>query len=251
MLDSLRLDGRVAVVTGASSGLGMQFARALHDGGATVIGAARRKDRLDALADELPRFTPAPCDVSIAGDRVAVIDEVVRRHGAIDVLVNNAGITSQRPAEAERLEEFREVIDVDLVAVAHLAQLAAAQMLPRRRGAIVNVASVYAFGASGKVPQASYVAAKHAVVGLTREHAVQWASRGIRVNALCPGFFLTELTADHLSGAAAAAFLRARVPMQRPGAVGELDAALLFLASDASSYVTGSTLLVYGGYTAA
>jgi len=245
-----RLDGRVAVVTGASSGLGDRFARVLHAAGATVVVAARRKDRLDALVADLPGATAVACDVSETLDRERLIRDVVERHGTIDVLVNNAGIGHTVSIEDETLDVFRTAIEVNLTAIWHLSKLAGEVMVGQRRGSIVNIASMLGVVASTPVKQAHYAASKGAVINLTRELACQWARKGVRVNALAPGWFPTEMTAGMESDEAAVSFVKTHCPMARMGEVRELDGALLLLASDAGSYITGETLLVDGGWTA-
>ena len=245
------LDGRVAIVTGASGGLGERFARVLHDAGAEVVGAARRVDRLEALADELERFTAVPCDVSRDDDLARLVDTTVAAHERIDVLVNNAGISdAQDAAEAEDPDRFRGVVDVNLNAAFVLSTLCARFMLEQEAGSIVNISSVHGLVAASPNKQAAYVASKTGLVGLTRELACQWATRGVRVNAIAPGYFASELTEEMFAAESGMAWITRNTPMRRPGEAHELDGALLFLASDASSYVTGQVMAVDGGFTA-
>ena len=245
------LDGRVAIVTGASGGLGARFAKVLHDAGASVMGAARRVDRLEALAGDLERFTPVACDVSDDDALAALVDATVAAHERVDVLVNNAGISdAQDAAEGEDPARFRSVIDVNLNAAFVLSTLCARFMLEEGAGSIVNISSVHGLVAAAPNKQAAYVASKSGLVGLTRELACQWATRGVRVNAIAPGYFASELTEEMFAAESGMAWITRNTPMRRPGESHELDGALLFLASDASSYVTGQVLAVDGGFTA-
>jgi NAD(P)-dependent dehydrogenase (short-subunit alcohol dehydrogenase family) len=249
-LDAYRLDDRVVVLTGASSGLGVGFARALAAVGAHLVLAARRTDRLGKLAAELAgagtRVVTHTTDVSVPEDCRAVARRAVEEFGRIDVLINNAGVGVVVPASCDTPESFSSVVDVNLSGTFWMAQACAPVMPPG--SSIVNVSSV--LGLVGpRFPQASYAASKAGVIGLTRDLAQEWSGRkGIRVNALCPGYFRTEMTAV---GADALQDLLARHSiLGRFGEQRELDSALLFLASPASSYVTGTTLTVDGGFTA-
>jgi NAD(P)-dependent dehydrogenase (short-subunit alcohol dehydrogenase family) len=243
-----RLDGRVTVVTGASSGLGAHFARLLTAAGAQVALAARREAPLRALAAELPGSIAVPCDVTLPEDRERLVHAVAERLGPVDVLVNNAGLSAVAPAETQRPDTFAQVVSVNLNSVFALSAALAAGMLDRGRGSIVNIASVYGLVGSGSLPQAAYAASKGGLVNLTRELAAQWAGRGVRVNALCPGWFRSELTAEMLDTERGRSWIERRTPMRRVGELHELDGALLFLAGDTSSYVTGAALPVDGGY---
>jgi NAD(P)-dependent dehydrogenase (short-subunit alcohol dehydrogenase family) len=245
-----RLDGRVAVVTGASSGIGARFAEVLHAAGATVIAVARREDRLQTLADECDGIIPLAADLATAPAREELVARVLEEHGKVDVLVNNAGIGFPWPAEDESLEHWSSVIEINQTAVFHLCQLCGRSMLERGSGVIVNVASILGLVASGQIPQISYTASKGAVVNMTRELAVQWARRGIRVNAIAPGWFLSEMTQEMFDDEGGRTFIRRNTPMGRPGEMAELDGALLYLASDASTYTTGAILAVDGGWVA-
>jgi NAD(P)-dependent dehydrogenase (short-subunit alcohol dehydrogenase family) len=252
VLQPFRLDGRTAIVTGASSGLGDRFARVLAAAGATVVAAARRADRLDALAEEVgPAVIPVPCDVASDGDIERLVATALERCGQIVVLVNNAGTGAPFAAEDEPMDHFRSVLDVNLNGLFFLTQLTARHMLERRSGSIINIASILGLVASTPIKQASYCASKGAVVNLTRELGAQWARKGVRVNAIAPGWFPSEMTDENMFGNEdAMQFLRRNCPMGRGGETQELDGALLFLAGDASSYVTGETLTVDGGWTA-
>ena len=245
-----RLDGRTAIVTGASSGLGDRFARVLHAAGANVVIAARRGDRLAALADELEGTLAVECDVANDADLERLVTEAIDAHGRIDVLVNNAGIGTPVAAEDEPLEDFRRVMDVNLNAVFALSQLVGRHMLANSSGSIINIASILGLVASAPIKQASYTASKGALVNLTRELGCQWARKGVRVNAIAPGWFPSEKTVDMFEVGPSADFLKRNTPLGRGGAVDELDGVLLFLAGDASSYVIGQTIAVDGGWTA-
>jgi len=247
------LDGRVAIVTGASSGLGERFARVLHAAGASVMAAARRIDRLEALAASVgddTRFAVMPCDVTSDADCERLTSAAAGRFGRVDVLVNNAGKAYTLPAEVETPDQFREVIDVNLNGLFVLSQSVGRTMIEQGSGSIVNVASMLGLVASTPVKQASYCASKGAVVNLTRELAAQWARKGVRVNALAPGWFPSEMTAEMVVDESSIAFVQRTCPMGRFGDPAELDGALLFLASDASSYCTGQTIAIDGGWTA-
>jgi NAD(P)-dependent dehydrogenase (short-subunit alcohol dehydrogenase family) len=244
------LEGRVAIVTGASSGIGTQMARALHDAGATVVVAARRVDRLQAIADELDRSLVVPCDVANDRDLDELVEATMDNYGKIDVLVNNAGIGAPIAALDEPVDEFRQTIAVNLTATFALCQKAGRHMLAAGQGSIVNVASVLGLVGAGMFASASYASSKGAVVQLTRDLAAQWARQGVRVNALAPGWFETEMTAEMFADEKAMTLVRRKTPMARPGRAGELDGALIYLASDASSFMTGQVITVDGGWTA-
>src|SRR5205807_10619848 len=188
------------------------------------------------------------CDVTDDDDRVRLIEAALDRHGRIDVLVNNAGVGTPQPAEEEPVARFREVVDINLTGAFGLSQLAGGHMLAAGHGSIVNVISILGVVGVGRIPFASYVSSKGGLLALTRELAAQWARRGVRVNALAPGWFKTEMTADMFADERSMVWVARNAPMGRPGAPHELDGALLFLASDASSYVTGQVICVDGGW---
>jgi NAD(P)-dependent dehydrogenase (short-subunit alcohol dehydrogenase family) len=248
------LNGRVAVVTGASSGLGVGFARALAQAGANLVLAARRADRLESLAAELreagAEVLPVACDVTDPDQVEALKDACLERFGRADILVNNAGTTEIVPAENESEEAFLRVLNVNLNGTFYCAQRFGRVMLEAGQGSIINVASILGFVGSGSIPQAGYVASKGAVVNLTRELAAQWARRGVRVNGIAPGFFRSEMTEEMFSDERSMSWLRRKTPAGRPGEVKELYGAVIYLASDASTYVTGQTIAVDGGWTA-
>ncbi|NMO88269.1 SDR family NAD(P)-dependent oxidoreductase [Actinomycetospora sp. TBRC 11914] len=244
------LTDRVVVITGASSGIGASAARCFADRGARVVLAARRKERLDELAADLPGAVPVACDVADPDACAALVDRAIAECGRLDVLVNNAGTHHVGPAEDEPVETFSAVVDLNLTSVFALSQAAARPMLAVGRGSIITIASVFGLNGAGQVPQASYSASKGAVVNLTRELGAQWARRGVRVNAIAPAFFSTEMTTAMFDDEGATRWMRRKTPMGRAGELDELHGALVYLASDASSYVTGTTLPVDGGWTA-
>ena len=246
-LDAFRLDNRVVVLTGASSGLGVGFARALGAVGADLVLAARRVENMETLARELRedgvRVVVQAADVSQPEDCQAVATRAAEEFGRVDVLVNNAGTASATPALRETPETFRRVVDVNLAGCLWMAQ-ACVPLMPVG-SAIVNVASVLSHIAP-RFPNAAYAASKAGVLGLTRDLAQEWTGRrGIRVNALCPGYFATEMTSDGRN--VIETMLAEHSILPRFGEQEELDSALIFLASRASSYVTGASLVVDGG----
>ncbi|MEP1126605.1 MAG: SDR family oxidoreductase [Ilumatobacter sp.] len=245
-----RLDGQVAIVTGASSGLGERFARVLAAVGASVVLAARRADRLEALAAELPGSLAVAADLSVAKDRERLVARTLERFGRVDVLVNNAGIGEATRIEDETLEQFRFAMEVNVTAIWHLSKLCGESMIAAGSGSIINVASMLGHVASAPIKQAHYCASKGAVINMTREFAAQWGRKGVRVNALSPGWFESEMTAGMESDESSQAFVKANAMLPRMGHADELDGALLLLASRAGGYMTGHSLLVDGGWTA-
>jgi NAD(P)-dependent dehydrogenase (short-subunit alcohol dehydrogenase family) len=248
ILDRFRIDDRVAIVTGASSGLGVAFAAALAEAGADVVLGARREGRLAAtrkLVEDAGR--PAITvrnDIARPEDCQQFVDAAMAAFGRVDMLVNNAGVGTSIPASRETPEQFRSVVDVNLNGSYWMAQVCARVM--RRGSSIVNIASVLGL-TSADIPQAAYSASKAGLIGLTRDLAEQWTGRkGIRVNALAPGYFESEMT-DQFEGDYIERTIISRTLERRIGHPDELSAALIFLVSDAASYVTGITLPVEGG----
>lgn len=249
VLDNFRLDGRIAIVTGASSGLGVAFAQALAEAGADVVLAARRVDKLADTA-ALVRATgrralPVATDIAEPDQCAALVDAAMTEFGRVDVLVNNAGIATAHPATRETPDQFRSVLDINLSGSYWTAQACGKVMQPG--SSIVNISSILGLTTAG-LPQAAYSASKAGIVGLTRDLAQQWGVRkGIRVNALAPGFFASEMTDQYHDGYLDS--LASRMVLGRTGDAAELAATLIWLASDAAGYVTGQTIAVDGGVT--
>lgn len=249
-VDRFRLDGRVAVVTGASSGLGEGIARALAQAGARVAVVARRYERLAKLADEIGGC-PVACDLAEMAEVAEVVPAVHDQLGAPEILVNAAGsYVSRERAEDEKLDAIRRTLDLNLVAPFVLAQHVYPHMAAVGRGAIVNISSIGGQVGIPGIPQASYAASKLGLSGLTTELAVQWARSGIRVNTIAPGFFRSELTAAMYTDERTTTWLHRNTPLPWDGTVDDFTGAVLWLVGDASRYVTGQTIIIDGGWTA-
>ncbi|WP_326709389.1 SDR family oxidoreductase [Streptomyces sp. NBC_01474] len=244
------LEGRTAIVTGASAGLGARFAAVLAQAGATVFAAARRIDRLKELADTDARIHPVACDVATEADRERLAETALAATGRIDILVNNAAVSGETRAEDESPDAFADVLGVNLTAPFHLSRLTAEAPGPPGGRSIINVSSILGLVSASPLGGASYSASKAGLIGLTRELAGQWGSGGTRVNALAPGWFRTEMTAELFADERSSRWVGRNTLLGRGGDGHELDGALLFLASDASTYCTGQVLTVDGGWTA-
>lgn len=248
------LSGRVAIVTGGSSGLGVQFAQTLAAAGADIVLAARRTELLRTVAEDIEstgrRCVAIPTDVSNKNDCISLVESAVEEMGGVHILVNNAGISTTKPAHHESAEDFTSVLDVNLTGAYFMAQAFARNcIVASHGGSIVNVSSVLGI-TGGTTPQAGYSASKAGLLGLTRDLAMQWSGRkGIRVNALAPGFFASEMTGPLLEDAEQLELLTQRTALGRLGEPAELSGALLLLASDAGSYISGVTLAVDGGWS--
>lgn len=249
------LKGKVALVTGGSRGLGKEMAEGLAEAGATLMLLARREQWLTPAVEEFRargfRCESALCDVSDADDVQAAVDRTIAAFGQIDILINNAGVTWGTPAEDMPLDKWKMVLDINLTGAFLFSQKAGREMLKRKSGNIINVASIA--GLQGTMENGQhilgYVAAKGGLIAMTRELAAKWARRGIRVNAIAPGFFPSRMTEKILL--ADQPQIEAAVPMGRVGGEGELKGVAVFLASAASGYITGQAIVVDGGSTIA
>lgn len=248
------LHGRVAVVTGASSGIGVQFAEILAKQGANVAVLARRKDRLDALVKKLEanggKALAVKCDVTDIASIKEAANTVIEKFGKVDILVNNAGGASPSSVpEKTSDEDWDHVIELDLNSCFRVAREFGKNMILNKYGRIINIASMYGL-VGGQIGSLSYHTAKGGVINMTRALAAEWATHNITVNSIGPGFFESELTEEAFSNAEFQQYVTLKCPMGRTGNPGELDSALIFLAADESTYVTGQTIYVDGGWTA-
>jgi 2-deoxy-D-gluconate 3-dehydrogenase len=252
ILDAFRLDGRVALVTGGNRGLGQACAVALAEAGADValLGRSAPERTRELVTALRRRVVHVPGDLGLAGpaELAAAVDAVLAQLGRLDILVNNAGIIRRAPAAEFSADDWDEVMTVDLDAVFHLSQAAGRVMLARGGGRIINIASMLSFQGGIRVP--AYTAAKHAVVGLTRALANEWAGAGVNVNAVAPGYMATDNTAPLRADPARAQAILDRIPAGRWGTPDDLKGAVVFLASDAARYLHGAVLPVDGGWLA-
>lgn len=248
------LSGRVAIVTGGSRGLGREMAEGLAEAGASLMLCARREEWLTPAVTELHAQGIAVeglvCDVANAGQVQAVVDKTIAAYGKVDILINNAGVTWGARPEDLPLDKWQKVIDVNLTGAFLFSQAAGREMLKREYGRIINVASIAGLHSSVNGPHyAAYAASKAGLMGLTRELAASWGRRNIRVNAIAPGFFHSRLADPAIPQAEPA--IKANCPIPRVGAAGEMKGVAVFLAADASNYVTGQVIVVDGGRTIA
>ena len=247
------LKGRVALVTGASSGLGVQFAKALARQGADVAIAARRIDRLEQVKKEVEllgvKCLAIKCDVGCTDEIVAMVEKIKAEFGRIDILVNNAGIAKILPAETQTDEEWLATVNVNINAVYYVAREVGKVMIEQKYGRIINIGSICSQVGMAELPITAYNTSKGAVAMFSKSLANEWAKHNITVNCLGPGYFLSEMTENLVGTPAFDNMLKAYCPMNRMGAEGELDGALIFLASDAASYTTGQIICVDGGWT--
>lgn len=248
--DPFSLEGKRVLLTGATAGIGARFARVLHEAGALVGLVARRHDRLAEIAAALPGSVPLPTDLSSMEQIEGLGTRALQELGGVDVLVNNAAWISGSRAEDETVDEIRRTLDVNLVAPIRLGQLVFPGMKAQGSGVIINVSSIVARVGIGRLPQATYAASKGGLEAITREWAAQWSRYGVRVNAIAPGFFETEMTDSVLAVDKIRDWVTANTLLPRTGRLEDLDGAILYLASDASSFVTGQVIVVDGGWTA-
>jgi NAD(P)-dependent dehydrogenase (short-subunit alcohol dehydrogenase family) len=253
LLSQFDLSGKTALVTGASRGLGISFARGLAKAGCNLVLTARDLDRLALVASDLAQYggkaVPFRADVAQMKDAEAMVDRAISEFGQLDILVNNAGISAVAAAEIMTSTQWQSVIDTNLTGLFYCAQSAARHMLRSGTGKIINIASMYGISASSCISQVSYVASKAGVLGLTRELAVEWAPRGLHVVALAPGFFRSDQTIWAFEqDVELGTNLLAKVPMGRMGKLEELEATIVYLASSASDYMNGQALVLDGGF---
>ena len=249
------LTGQVAIVTGCSTGLGVQMAKALANQGCNIAALARRKEMIDSVAAEIEKefgvkAIGVQCDITDTAKVEEAVEEVYKTFGRIDILINNAGTGAVAPAEDITDDQFKGEMDIDLFGTFKVSRAVAKKaMIPAGYGRIINIASMYGLVGNKICGSAPYHAAKGGVVNLTRALASEWGVKGITVNSICPGYFYTDLTTATLNSDFFQANAKTMIPLERYGKEGELDSAAIFLASPASSYVTGVMIPVDGGYT--
>ena len=249
------LTGNVAVVTGCSTGLGVQMAKALANQGAKIVALARRQNLIDEVAADIAKeygveTLAVSCDITDTEKVEAAVKTVMERFGRIDILINNAGTGAVAPAEDITDDQFSNEINIDLFGTFKMSRaVAKAAMLPAGYGRIINIASIYGLVGNKIAPASPYHAAKGGVVNLTRALAAEWGEKGITVNSICPGYFETPLTKETLDSEYFRNYAKTTIPMARYGKEGELDTAAVFLAAPATSYVNGCIIPVDGGYT--
>ena len=248
------LTGKVAVITGASSGLGVQMSKALANQGAAICVLARRKERIEAVAKEIHdtygvETLAVVCDVTDTEKVNAARDEIYAKFGHADIIVNSAGTGGIMPTVDVTDEQLMQEVNIDLVGTFKMARAFAPGMIKNGFGRIINIASMYGLVGNMAAPSAPYHAAKGAVVNLTRALAAEWGQNGITVNSICPGYFYTELTAATLDTEWFTNYAKGAVPLGRYGKEGELDTTVIYLASPLSTYVNGMNIAVDGGYT--
>ena len=249
------LNGRTAIVTGCSTGLGVQMAKALANQGANIVALARRQDKIEAVAKEINKqfgvdTLAVKCDITDTEAVKAAVQQALDHFSRIDILINNAGTGAIAPAEDITDEQFANEVNVDLFGTFKVAREVAKQaMIPQKYGRIINIASMYGLVGNKIAGSSPYHAAKGGVVNLTRALAAEWGKYGITVNAICPGYFYTPLTKETLGTPSFKAYADTVIPAERYGKEGELDTAAIFLASDNAAYVNGIMLSVDGGYT--
>lgn len=254
MKQYFNLTGQVAVVTGASTGLGLQMAKAFANQGANLVLLARRKSLLEQNAEAISKefgveVLPIACDITITEQVISAVNIVMEHFGRVDILVNNAGTGAVAPAEEITDEQFKHELDIDLFGTFVCAREFGKQMIKAGYGRIINIASMYGLVGNMIVGSSPYHAAKGGVVNLTRALAAEWGKYGITVNSICPGYFYTDLTTATLDSDYFQAIAKRSIPLERYGQSGELDTCALFLASPNSTYVNGQNIAVDGGYT--
>ncbi len=249
------LKGQVALVTGCSTGLGVQMAKALANQGANIVVVARRQNLIEEVAKQIKEefnveTLPIVCDITDTAAVESLVDKTLEKFGRIDILINNAGTGAVAPAEDITDDQFAHEMNVDLFGSFKVARAVAKKaMIPAKYGRVINIASMYGLVGNKIAGSAPYHAAKGGVVNLTRALAAEWGKYNITVNAICPGYFYTPLTKETLDSDFFQANAKTMIPEERYGNEGELDSAAIFLASPSSSYVTGVNLPVDGGYT--